>query len=185
MERVYKNWVVLFPWKAASKFYAYHSSSSRPAFKSLTPKLASWPAVLQLPSGRVTSLRGSPWLFQFQLKFLLKRANLGGHLSQIQRQWGGYSWLTLNLEGSWSIRWKATYTYAARKETITALRAHMDRPHGNKAERKEPLFTWSSRTGTHYPRGRAGTRGYLQRVIVQGLGTRGPENALHPDLELK
>ena len=104
---MYKKWVVLFPWKAASKFYAYHSSSSRPAFKSLTPKLASWSAVLQLPSGRVTSLRGSPWLFQFQLKFLLKRANLGGHLSQIQRQWGGYSWLTLNLEGSWSIRWKA------------------------------------------------------------------------------
>ena len=94
---MYKKWVVLFPWKAASKFYAHHSSSSRYVFKSLTPKLASWSAVLQLPLGHVTGLRGSPWLFQFQLKFLLKQANLGGHLSQIQRQWCGYSFFFFNI----------------------------------------------------------------------------------------
>lgn len=91
------------------------------SLKARPPNSASWPLVLQLSLGlslcSVTSLRSSWWLLQLQLKFLIKLVNVRGHLSLIQRKWFGYSWLILNLEGNWSIRWEIIYTYAAWKRT--------------------------------------------------------------------
>jgi hypothetical protein len=80
--------------------------------------------------------------FQFQLKFLTELASPGGHLSLVQRQWFNYSWLTLDLEGNWSIRWGGgtLHTHTTWERTNKCIMVWTDLM-------ETKLSDWSSRTG--------------------------------------